>query len=573
MLIYNYQKEFLGIEEKDLKILGFETLAELKAEVSDFADLFVKTPGYVHNFKHVHWIDFIAYADEGEEAKVLINVNAKTFTAKLTLNRIYLVDNPSEPAFIIHLQGLRSLSNDEKQNLSSDVLERELPQATPHKPTNIIPNEAIIETASVVPGHYEDFIEEEEISEIPPLQEIEPQAEQQVKEDLDLENLSIDIDESIFQDDELSINEESVEETVTEKTVTEEIFAEENLDLVSKEPTPVVKQTQEPTQAAKNLANSGFVYDPSIASRELGLPVDLIEEFIQDFIEQAKDFKPKIYTSLDDGDLDNVKILAHKLKGVAANLRVEDAHEVLSSVSASSDAGVIRENIDAFYIIMKRLANEEEPETAETIVEETLIEEIEIAPISQTETSATNLEEEDDLVLSFKDEDATLTIDDKPFEIADEEVPPQIDIPELADDDFYQQSTLDEEEQILDALTLTEEKEEAAEEEEEEQALNYSKEQVAAEIGLSAEDFNELFADFEKESLETLAKMKTATQAQDFATLKSEALKLKGMSDNMRLHQFTDELTKIVNETDTNTIINTINLLKKQLLQISTMGA
>jgi len=53
MLIYNYQKEFLGIDEKDLKTLGFNSLSELRAEVTDFADLFVKTPGYVHNFQHV----------------------------------------------------------------------------------------------------------------------------------------------------------------------------------------------------------------------------------------------------------------------------------------------------------------------------------------------------------------------------------------------------------------------------------------------------------------------------------------------------------------------------------------
>jgi len=59
MLIYNFQKEFLGIDAKDLQELGYHDLSSLRSEVTDFADLFVKTPGYIHNFQHVHWIDFI----------------------------------------------------------------------------------------------------------------------------------------------------------------------------------------------------------------------------------------------------------------------------------------------------------------------------------------------------------------------------------------------------------------------------------------------------------------------------------------------------------------------------------
>ncbi len=44
MLIYNHQQEFVGINEKDLKSLGFRNLADLQSECKDFADLFVKRP-------------------------------------------------------------------------------------------------------------------------------------------------------------------------------------------------------------------------------------------------------------------------------------------------------------------------------------------------------------------------------------------------------------------------------------------------------------------------------------------------------------------------------------------------
>ena len=46
MLIYNHQQEFVGINEKDLKSLGFRNLADLQSECKDFADLFVKRPTY-----------------------------------------------------------------------------------------------------------------------------------------------------------------------------------------------------------------------------------------------------------------------------------------------------------------------------------------------------------------------------------------------------------------------------------------------------------------------------------------------------------------------------------------------
>jgi len=545
MLIYNYQKEFLGIEEKDLKILGFATLADLKAEVNDFADLFVKTPGYVHNFKHVHWIDFIAYADEGEEAKVLINVNAKTFTAKLGLNKAYLADNPSVPAYMIHLHGLRSLSSDETQNLSAGVLDRELPEVAPHEPATIIPSASPTITEVATPKQTLLVEPETTITTPATTYKEELNLTEQTKEE-DFSDLSIDIDESIFQDDEDMLNEVAVEQ---------EVIPTQTKTKVATQASPSA------TKAAQNLANSGFVYDPNIASRELGLPLDLIEEFIQDFILQAQEFKPKIYTSLDEGDIDNVKILAHKLKGVAANLRVEDAHEVLSSVSATSDAGVIRENIDAFYIIMQRLAGEEElPETHLA---------------SQEEVQELTTTEDDRLDISFDDEN------DNTLQISDEEVPLQIDIPELADDDFYQQDLLlqkDEPQEIpqeesFEALEIKETERIDQKNDEGTPSLSYSKEAVAAQIGLSIEDFNELFADFEKESLATLSKMREAVEAEDFTTMKSEALKLKGMSDNMRLEAFTDELTKVVHSTQKEEIIHSIDLLEKQLIQISAVGA
>ena len=77
MLIYNSRKEFQGIDEKDLSALGCKTLSELRAESADFADLFVRTPGFIHNFKYVHWIDYITYGGSSTTPKAIIHIKIR----------------------------------------------------------------------------------------------------------------------------------------------------------------------------------------------------------------------------------------------------------------------------------------------------------------------------------------------------------------------------------------------------------------------------------------------------------------------------------------------------------------
>jgi len=527
----------------------------LKIEVNDFADLFIKRPGYIHNFKHVHWIDFIAYADEGEELKVLINVNAKTFIAKLALRQLFLTDNPSAPAFIIELQGLRSLAESERDQLSSGNFDHTLLSQKQHttQTTTLHTNTAPSTTAAVVKEHYEDFVHESENLTIDNTQAKNSRRDEQI-DNIDMQDLSIDIDESLFEDE--------------EKDLAFDIEA-----APQKKEAPKTAPKVQVSSEAQKLADSGFVYDPTVASNELGLPLDLIEEFIEDFIAQSQEFKPKIYASLDEGDVDNVKILAHKLKGVAANLRVEDAHELLSNISASTDASVIRQNIDAFYMIMQKLAKEDQQTEEVDDVEVATDEEKLDIFLDETPAEAQMQSSDDKIDIVFDEDDDKIEIsldEDEALEIADDEVPQQIDIPELADDDFYQQDLLQDEPELLSPI---EEDTQALSLEDEIPPVNYSKEKVASEIGLSVEDFNELFADFEKESLSILATMRDATQQEKFDILRNEALKLKGMSDNMRLEAFTKELSKVINITDKNEILNSINKLEQQLIQISMMGA
>jgi len=524
MLIYNFQKEFLGIDKKDLEILGFKSLADLQAEVTDFADLFIKTPGYVHNFKHVHWIDFINYADASEEPKVLINVNGKTFKAFLSISTVFLVDNPATPAYIIHLNQLRTLTQTEEISVSNDIVEREIPRSVPEPKT-------LVETPTKK--------QEEDIPlDLHEFNDLYEDAPEPIKQKMEQEPKEL-----LQEEDEVTIPREIEQETIEieePKLQVEDVTA------------------TKPTKAVPDDWDNGYHYDPSLASKELGLPVDLIEEFIEDFIAQAKEFEPQIYNSIEEGDIDTVKSLSHKLKGVAANLRIEDAYETLSKVSATSDMGVAHENLNIFYKIIAKLSGE--TPQAEEIIQP--------LDISEKEEQKKEKEEEtvDDLKLELLDidnsieiaeedeepkEEPTIEEDDlkiEPLEIKDDDVPEKINLPELADDNFIPEDNL------------------ASKKE----TFHYSKKEAAQEIGLDQESFDELFQDFIQEANETLQAIHAAVAKNDFHKSQEQALKLQGMSENMRITSLTEEfesLSHIKDQESAAPILEKIDTLLNNLIK------
>ena len=498
MLIYNFQKEFLGIDAKDLQELGYQDLSSLRSEVTDFADLFVKTPGYIHNFQHVHWIDFIDCADDGEIQKVIINANEKNFTANLLISYAYLSDNPIEKAYLIHLNNLRVLSDGEVERIHDDILQK--PTPTHHKP-----------------------IVEPEYTTIEPVHETEqiltPEIEETLIQDiLPPEDESNNIDEFIPQ------VQESVQENVQEVPAVEDIN-DIKLDIDLEEEPSVTPPSK---VHKKEEVNNGYIYNPEVASKELGLPLDLIEEFIQDFIAQAGDFKPELYASLNDGDIDNVKTLSHKLKGVAANLRIEDAFEVLALINTTPDISVIQTNLDLFYKIIAKLAGEEIDEVV-TVAEEPMQEEFS---------------------LEFKDD--VNDVIEEPIEIQEQEQEEKENQEELS------LTFKDESQEIIPKETIE---------------ISYSKEKVANEIGLDIESFKELFNDYIHETNILIKEMQDATENNNFDLVNFEVMKLKGMSENMRINSFNSELEALTHSKNQEESLKLSHKIQDIVKQLSKVGA
>ena len=614
MLIYNFQKEFIGIDEADLEIFGFTNLSELKAEASDFADLFVRTPGYIHNFKHVHWIDFITCSEASEESKVIIEVNAKTYKANIAIDTMYLSDNPTAKAYLVTLNNLKSLTVKENGEIAEDIARKRPPRIEPTVGHAFnLPDEGEDKVTTEATPELEGFKPFENLQETPAAEVVEYM--QEVQEPSQTAPLDISFDND---DIHKSIFDKSEEEPLEVETPTVEVKDNYSIDPFSLDLDDLESEEEETHAVVEQ--DDGFDYsynyDPQVASDELGLPIDLIEEFIQDFIAQAKEFKDELFASADAGDTNNVQILSHKLKGVAANLRIEDAFNTLSIINTSSDVAEIESHLRIFYKIIAKLSGEEIQGT--TVAES--------KPIEATqETKDEGDLYDDDLIIGFKDDeieesseqdevaiveepeeiDIDTTVDEEnnadkdddlyldfDVDVNDSEVPQKIEMPELADDEFLNDKSkedLTDDVDVSDLLSIDEEEEDKTvseaqetleiednfiiendfEPEEEILDIQYSKMIVANEIGLDQESFDEIFNDYITDSRLIVSSINDAIAENDYATCKQEAIKLKGMSENMRINAFNDQLNSLMNSSDEDELTQATKKIDAVIAQIS----
>jgi len=112
---------------------------------------------------------------------------------------------------------------------------------------------------------------------------------------------------------------------------------DEFADFLTKETTAPITPTIKPQNKIKEIIFEDvsalpISYSPQTAADELNLPVVLIEEFVDDFIEQARQDKDHLLTSYYQKDMDNIHELGHKLKGAASNLRINELADILEEI-------------------------------------------------------------------------------------------------------------------------------------------------------------------------------------------------------------------------------------------------
>lgn len=481
MLIYNHKKEFWGIDEDDLKALGLSSIEELQDQAADFADLFVKKPGFIHNFKHMHWIDYITC--NNIDSKVILRIKDKNYAAHIKIKTIYLIDNPSKKAYGVNLRKIKLLSDAQDEKISTPMMQK--------------------------PATRENF------------QSSELYDRAIIPKDAPTKN-----------------NENSSEKTIMAK---QELHKDSPNKIKEEDSESIHKQLIKVEQTDQNKEKSSFteyVYNPQIASEELGLPIDLIEEFIQDFIAQAESFKNDLYEAAKIQDLNHLRVLSHKLKGVAANLRIENALDTLITINTSNDDNEIKTNLEKFYKIIDKLSHKEEP--------------AEEKPVEKAK-----LDNDDTIILSFKEDVKNEDLSN--LQINDSQVPDFIEITELADDEFLKPKITINQDKIADEdLSIFDDYDyifqEKLPKKSSDTVFYYDKKQIADDIGLDIKSFNELFKDYLNEMKKISNHMFESIQKSDINGCKSAALKIKGMSQNMRVPNFDQDLSVIMNANDIDTI-------------------
>jgi hypothetical protein len=506
VLFYNHKQEFIGINEEGLKLLNYATLEDLLSVCSDVADLFAKEPGYIHNFKSFGWIDFLLHADS-DARSAIVHGNGRTFSCTLQVSNLFLSADPSNPGYIIDLLHIQSISGDEikPQTFTPKAkIESKPPVSEPtFSPIEMaLPNyDHITPTTLSEPG----------ILDVPSYSEMESPEEP-------IEDLYAKLS--------LPLNDEELEK---------EYFTPESSPYVEPEIEPEYEPQAEPkvdrpmlgdvrySSAEKEFINTlkvdkSYRFDPNVAAHELGLPVDLIQEFIGDFIQQANEFKEELFEAALKGDMNNLKILSHKLKGVAANLRIEDAFETLSIINTSNDSVEIEANLKYFYSIIEKLEGKE-PSLQNEIDDENT------APLAEAASPSDDIYE-----FAFKEKEPLLIHEEHLYnDLQEEEDNTPIDL--SYDEPFKEMVPVFEEITVEENLDI-----------EPIRALHYDKGFIAGQLGIELDFFNELIEEYKHDALRAGNEISAAISAFDTHAWKKTASQLKGISDNLRLNEISDEL-------------------------------
>jgi len=92
-----------------------------------------------------------------------------------------------------------------------------------------------------------------------------------------------------------------------------------------------------------------FDFQLTQAASDLSLPVELIEEFVHDFIEQAHTETDKMLAAYEKGDLDTIQKIGHLLKGTSSNLRINPLADTLYEIQFCEDSSKLEDMIKHYW--------------------------------------------------------------------------------------------------------------------------------------------------------------------------------------------------------------------------------
>ncbi len=98
-----------------------------------------------------------------------------------------------------------------------------------------------------------------------------------------------------------------------------------------------------------------LLYDPIAISNKLGLPVEMIKDFVINYKNYALSIKEQLYTELQPSYQNPKKDLLNKLITDAEDLGMGTLLTILLSIQSEEDAQKKKENLDTFYIQIDKI--------------------------------------------------------------------------------------------------------------------------------------------------------------------------------------------------------------------------
>ena len=129
------------------------------------------------------------------------------------------------------------------------------------------------------------------------------------------------------------------EQTSSEETV--------HIDLPQEEVT--VSETHRAPIDLSDVKPIHFDFQLEEAAKDLSLPVELIEEFVHDFITQAHEETEKMLAAYEKGDLETVQKIGHLLKGTSSNLRINPLSDTLYEIQFNEDIDRVPELVKNYW--------------------------------------------------------------------------------------------------------------------------------------------------------------------------------------------------------------------------------
>jgi len=142
--------------------------------------------------------------------------------------------------------------------------------------------------------------------------------------------------------------------TTSKETASDEVA----ISPITPEPEPEVIQSErapsEPTEGFGTIDLSDvkpihFDFQLEEAANDLSLPVELIEEFVIDFIEQAHTETKKMLEAYERGDLSTIQKIGHLLKGTSSNLRINPLSDTLYEIQFCEDSSKLEPLIKEYW--------------------------------------------------------------------------------------------------------------------------------------------------------------------------------------------------------------------------------